>query len=358
MGGFGSVALSIGHLQLVPIQAAGQTLHVARFQVDYTSGLYPALLTIGHVGGLLYLVVYLYLARKLWVQGRTIVSKTGPNMTSLDDRIGVSTLCMPRIPIEEAIGRIREAGFRAIEVVPVKVEHDPNVGDWLGYFTPAKRREIRSLLRAFTTVTVHSSSLGVNICHPDPAQRRHAAERYDALLEFAVDVGAPTVTLHAGDASDPGLTDRYHVAYGRTAAAYAAGHGLVAGFEFFAPEVIAQIGGARNGRSHFGLLFDIGHAAQRMPPSREACSQGVLAWIERMLPVIVEFHVHGVWIDGRSMIDHQSFQRNTALDYARVMALLADKGYAGPLMLEIEFAADPETTIAGCQEAKSALLGM
>ena len=31
--------------------------------------------------------------------------------------------------IEEAIGRIRDAGFCAIEVVPVKVEHDPNVGD-------------------------------------------------------------------------------------------------------------------------------------------------------------------------------------------------------------------------------------
>ena len=40
---------------------------------------------------------------------------------------------MPRVPIEEAIGRIREAGFRAIEVVPVKVEHDPTVEDWLDH---------------------------------------------------------------------------------------------------------------------------------------------------------------------------------------------------------------------------------
>jgi len=32
------------------------------------------------------------------------------------------------------------------------------------------------------------------------------------------------------------------------------------------------------------------------------------------MPVIVEFHVHGVWIDGKSMIDHQSFRRNTAPD--------------------------------------------
>ena len=38
--------------------------------------------------------------------------------------------------------------------------------------------------------------------------------------------------------------------------------------------------------------------------------------------------------------------------------VLRAKGYAGPLMLEIEFPADPETTIAACQEAKRALLGL
>ena len=270
---------------------------------------------------------------------------------------------MPRIPIEEAIGRIRDAGFGAIEVVPVKVEHDPAIDDWLDYFTPGKRKEIHSLLAAFATVTVHSSSLGVNICHPDPLERRRAAERYDALLEFAADVGAPTVTLHAGDAGDPNLTDRYHVEYGRAATQVATRHDLAAGYEFFSPDVIARIGSP-----HWGLLFDIGHAAQRMPaaqrepaaqrgpPTREECTRGVLAWIERMLPVIVEFHAHGVRIEGRSMIDHQSFQHNTALDYTRIMALITNKGYDGPLMLEIEIPADPETTLAHCQEARRALL--
>jgi sugar phosphate isomerase/epimerase len=260
---------------------------------------------------------------------------------------------MPRIPIEEAIRRIRDAGFGAIEVVPVKVEHDPTVDDWLDYFTPGKRKEVRSLLTAFATVTVHSSSLGVNICHPDPVERRRAAVRYDALLEFAADAGAPTVTLHAGDAGDSDLTDRYHVEYGQGAAAVAARHDLRAGYEFFSPEVITQIDSP-----HWGLLFDIGHAAQRMSPSREECTRGVLAWIERMLPVIVEFHVHGVLIDGVSLIDHQPFQRNTGLDYARIMALVTESGYDGPLMLEIEVPANPETTIAYCQEAKRTLLAV
>ena len=64
IGSFGVIALSIAHLQLAPIAAAGQTLYVARFSIDYTKGLFPTLLVAGHLGGALYLVVY---ARLLWM---------------------------------------------------------------------------------------------------------------------------------------------------------------------------------------------------------------------------------------------------------------------------------------------------
>ena len=87
---------------------------------------------------------------------------------------------MPSIPIEDAIGRIPDAGFKAIEIVPAKVQRDSNVDYRIEYFFPAKRQEIKALLSAFETVTVHSSSLGVNICHPDSAERRRAEDRYDA----------------------------------------------------------------------------------------------------------------------------------------------------------------------------------
>jgi hypothetical protein len=39
-----------------------------QFSVDYTGGFYPLLLTMGYIGGTLYLAVYLYLA---WQQRRT-----------------------------------------------------------------------------------------------------------------------------------------------------------------------------------------------------------------------------------------------------------------------------------------------
>ena len=59
----------------------------------------------------------------------------------------MSTLCMEGISIEEAIGKIRDAGFKAIEVVPVKVQRDSNIDYWVEYFDATKRREIALLLK-------------------------------------------------------------------------------------------------------------------------------------------------------------------------------------------------------------------
>jgi len=281
-------------------------------------------------------------------------------MKPIEDRIGVSTLCMRGIPIEEAVVRISRAGFKAIEVVPVKVQRDANIDYWLEYFDVTKRREMKSLLEPFEIVTVHSSGLGVNICHENGVERRRAADRYNALMEFAADINArneverrsgfsQVVTFHSGRSDNPAMTDKYHIEYGRIAAEYATANNLVAGYEFFRPEVIAQIDSP-----HFGINFDIGHAAQRMPPSRDECTQGVLSWIAKMMDVIVEFHVHGVYTDGTSMFDHQPFHNNNALDYGHITSFLAGK-YQGPLMFEI-VSGDAEASLADCVCAKKQLL--
>ena len=71
IGSFGTVALTITHFQLQPITVAGQTLHVAKLSVDYTTGAYPTLLVTGYVGGMFYLTVYAYLTWQTWLRVRT-----------------------------------------------------------------------------------------------------------------------------------------------------------------------------------------------------------------------------------------------------------------------------------------------
>jgi hypothetical protein len=75
VGSFGSIASSIGTMELEEIDAGGIALHTPRWDVDYTSGLYPILLTAGHVGGFVYLGVYASLARRMWRASASVTAQ-------------------------------------------------------------------------------------------------------------------------------------------------------------------------------------------------------------------------------------------------------------------------------------------
>lgn len=66
VGNFAVVVLPMGSIELATIEAAGQALYVPRFSVDYTSGVYPVLLGMGYIGGVLYMIAYGYLAARLF----------------------------------------------------------------------------------------------------------------------------------------------------------------------------------------------------------------------------------------------------------------------------------------------------
>jgi hypothetical protein len=70
IGNFGTVVLPIAEIELEPISLPGQTMYVPRFEVDYTAGVYPFLLGMGYTGGILYLVVYAFLAWHTWRANR------------------------------------------------------------------------------------------------------------------------------------------------------------------------------------------------------------------------------------------------------------------------------------------------
>jgi hypothetical protein len=61
-GNFATVVLPIKGMEFEVVEAAGQAIHVPRFSVDYTTGVYPILLSIGYIGGALYMIAYALLA--------------------------------------------------------------------------------------------------------------------------------------------------------------------------------------------------------------------------------------------------------------------------------------------------------
>ncbi|MCL4560870.1 MAG: hypothetical protein M1281_09680 [Chloroflexi bacterium] len=64
-GSFGSVALTIGQLTLIPQSIGSQVMYVASFNANYTQFPFPLLLASSYLGGLLYLFVYAWLAIKI-----------------------------------------------------------------------------------------------------------------------------------------------------------------------------------------------------------------------------------------------------------------------------------------------------
>jgi hypothetical protein len=65
VGSFGSVALTIQHMTLVPQEANGVLLYVASINVDYTQFPFPLLQIASFLGGLIYMSVYAWLAIQL-----------------------------------------------------------------------------------------------------------------------------------------------------------------------------------------------------------------------------------------------------------------------------------------------------
>jgi hypothetical protein len=65
VGGLGNLALTIGQLEIQPITTGGHTLYAPKWDVDYTAGVYPALVAASHVGGFLYLAAYVWLGWRI-----------------------------------------------------------------------------------------------------------------------------------------------------------------------------------------------------------------------------------------------------------------------------------------------------
>ena len=273
-------------------------------------------------------------------------------MTSIQRRIGISTLCLSSTPPWEAIRLVREAGFAGIELVP-HLYGGPEAID------PAMRSRLREEMATFDVATVHSSGARLadgrraDIASADPAHREESVRHYLSLTELALDIGARLATFHAGywTAGEATPEQRQaHMECARRLCDGAATSDLILGFEYFDAGLAVEIDSPQ-----FGVLFDVGHAALR---SEGDLTVGVLGMIGELCSLAVQYHIHGVHVaeDGRK-IDHRALEESNGVDYARAIRAIKRTGFAGPLMLEIEAwsRGDPRQTLDASLRARDEL---
>ncbi len=271
----------------------------------------------------------------------------------MEELMGVQTLLM-REPdgrtqaqaITVAVEQIKNAGFKAIEIVPAQFQ--PVAGKEAALFlektfNEKERRNLRDLLKNFSAITVHSSNIVLRVPPRANEENEELWLPYLELMRFAHDIGAHLVTFHSlqpaegAKITDEEMADR-HIAFGKLAARYAQTWNLKAGFElatrykFFLENNIIQ----RIGNPRFGSLVDLGHIALYFPASPDITAS-VLQVAEEGMDHIFEFHAGGVNLTSQGLREHRPLDENNILDHGKFMELLMRKKYRGVIIFEIFF---------------------
>ena len=285
----------------------------------------------------------------------------------MEEYMGVQTLLMKERgsqtdarAIGLAVNRIKDVGFKAIEIVPAQFNSvaGKEAAIFLENTYPeAERRNLKNLLKAFRVVTVHGSNITIPIQSIQDKKNEGLWRPYLELMRFARDIGAHIVTFHSLKRPEAGpLTDAeradYHIEFGKLAARYAREWNLLAGFElatdykfFLENRIIDRIGSER-----FGYLFDVGHVALYFPESSDITGS-VLQVVEASVDRIFEFHAGGVNLTSQGLREHRPLDADNILDHGRLMELLARKKYRNPIIFEIfYYPSRPEQSQASFSE--------
>jgi sugar phosphate isomerase/epimerase len=251
------------------------------------------------------------------------------------EHVGISSMSLPGLSLDDAVNRVHEGGFRTFEIVPKQYGH-PQA------FDAVQRKQLRDLLRRFDLVTVHSSVFEDvdSFSSPTVEDCQKVKQRHLDLVEFACDIGALVITFHPcnkvgflstlfGDCSG------YLIDFARAGLKLGKSSGLTLGYEFFDREIISKIGLAS-----FGELFDISAAIVDM---EERFTENVLRLMEEHYSNIVEVHMHGVttvspYATKKASTragNNQLLDMDSSVDYGQVMAFLKNKGFQGPVVLEM-----------------------
>ncbi len=280
-------------------------------------------------------------------------------MTIDADMIGMSAHGAEAKDLLPRLEKMSGAGFKAVEIPSNFCIEAPG-------FSPTFKRELKEALEPFSTVTVHGMTTHID-AHEQPPQPLDAQRLkvYFDLMDFAHDVGARIATFHPlmPHKYDIMLTHRFddeatvdqHVEAGRILLPHGRDRRLTIGFEAFDTRIADRIDD-----EGWGSLFDIGHASQTGVRSPYAdLTEQAHDMIRQRLDRIVQFHVHGVAMFDGSLCAHQPLDADNLLDYGRIVGLLNQRRFQGPLIFEIVRKGDRllpfEEAVEACVAAKQRL---
>ncbi|MBL8241948.1 MAG: sugar phosphate isomerase/epimerase [Bryobacterales bacterium] len=272
--------------------------------------------------------------------------------------------------LSQAISLIGELEFEVIEIHPMgRPQPTPKVfpGFQFDQLTALEKREIRTQLKPFKTVTTHLPYTGLNWLSARVEEKQHAVKTIDTALEGSAYFGATTAVLHPQPLTQEtwkARQDEYTEAIARwagKAAKLGVRIAVETGFPHSVDDFVSLI--QTVGHGNLGATIDVGHQgrfvelASRIPAEARSLPASVQAYNETTNTILSRlgrkvFHLHVHDIDPETWVEHKPLVHNF-VDYPRLYETLGRIGYKGALVLEI--GGPPEQMPAHLKEARRKL---
>jgi len=240
-------------------------------------------------------------------------------------KLAYSAWAMPRLPVEQQVAIVRDAGFRAIELVS-----GPNASLDATTADAAERRRVRKALDdgglELVSIAGHADPL-----EPDPGKLAANLKRVRAGLELAADLGSPCLVCMGY--GKPELYEQQREVLAERFAALAAAakeRGVVLALEphvgqaIDLPEKVLWLI-ERVGSPHFRLNFDNSHF--------DCMGRDLDDYVPPLAPYAVHTHLKdqtGIYPNHQFLVPGEG-----DFDYPRYLRAMARAGYQGAITVEI-----------------------
>lgn len=278
-------------------------------------------------------------------------------------KLAFSSNAYLNFPIEDAIARIADAGYRGIELL-ADVPHA-----WPAGLLAAQKESIRKALDRHGLTISNVNAFMMNAVadprhpywhpgwvDPDPHYRAIRREHTKRALQLAHELGAPSITTVPGGQLAPGQTweAAAHTLYDELRACLDLAEKLQVQL-LIEPEpglMIETFGQylqfvQRLQSPWLKLNFDIGHAY--------CVGEDPQVWIEKMAPHTVHYHFEDI---ANSRVHEHLIPGRGAIDFAGTLAEIRDSGYAGWLTVELyPYIDDPDAAARAAREHLTQVAG-
>ncbi len=280
------------------------------------------------------------------------------------EQLGANTSCFAGATMAEAIGRIRDLGFRGLTLLAYAGARSRTgylAGFWFHDMDDSQRRWLKSLVDGFEKLSIHAPFADLPLFSYDPRLEQLSLERVRESIDAAAYLGAQVVALHANPQPNFAVQDYWShmVETFRALGVYAQQRGVALGVETGYPDDVELFADLVEAIGHpaVGATLDVGHIVRYVDRDLRGTPQGVQALNDRLVdlasqlgPTIVQCHVHDV--RAADWRDHQMVGSGL-IDFPRLLSELQAIGYEGMLEVEVELSA-PEQ-VSGVSESKRRL---